>query len=54
LDYVSDENYKYVLIGEPSFRYLWILARENKLEEPVLQMLKKKATEAGYDLTELI
>jgi apolipoprotein D and lipocalin family protein len=49
-----DENYKYVLIGEPSFRYLWILARENKLEEPVLQMLKKKATEAGYDLTELI
>jgi apolipoprotein D and lipocalin family protein len=49
-----DENYKYVLIGEPSFRYLWILARENKLEESVLQMLKKKATEAGYDLTKLI
>ena len=49
-----DENYKYVLIGEPSLRYLWILARENKLEEPVLQMLLKKATDEGYDLTKLI
>lgn len=49
-----DENYKYVLIGEPSLKYLWILARENRLEEPVLQMLCKKATDAGYDLTKLI
>jgi apolipoprotein D and lipocalin family protein len=49
-----DENYKYVLIGEPSLKYLWILARENKLEEPVLKMLLKKATDEGYDLTKLI
>jgi apolipoprotein D and lipocalin family protein len=49
-----DENYKYVLIGEPSFRYLWILSRENRLDETVLQMLRKKATDAGYDLTKLI
>jgi apolipoprotein D and lipocalin family protein len=49
-----DENYKYVLIGEPSLKYLWILARENKLEEPVLQMLLKNATDEGYDLTKII
>lgn len=49
-----DENYKYVMIGEPSLRYLWILARENQLEETVLQMLYKKATDEGYDLTKLI
>jgi len=49
-----DKDYKYVLIGEPSFKYLWILARENKLEEPVLKMLLKKATDEGYDLTKLI
>ncbi len=49
-----DENYKYVLIGEPSFKYLWILARENRLEEPVLKMLLKKASDEGYDLSKLI
>lgn len=49
-----DENYKYVLIGEPSLKYLWILARESKLEEPVMQMLLKKAAGAGYDLKDLV
>ena len=49
-----DENYKYVLVGEPSLRYLWILARGNRLEEPVLKMLLKKAADSGYDLTEII
>jgi len=49
-----DTDYKFVLIGEPSFRYLWILARENKLDDPVLQMLLKKATDAGYNVTNLI
>ncbi|MDP4222819.1 MAG: lipocalin family protein [Bacteroidota bacterium] len=49
-----DENYRYVLIGEPSLRYLWVLAREKKLEEAVLKMLLEKASSAGYDITDLI
>jgi apolipoprotein D and lipocalin family protein len=49
-----DEDYKYVLIGEPSFKYLWILAREKKLDQAIMEMLLKRATDAGYNLTDLI
>ncbi len=49
-----DENYRYVLIGEPSLKYMWILAREKKLESDVLKMLLDKASNAGYDITDLI
>ena len=49
-----DENYRYVLIGEPSLKYMWILAREKKLEADVLKMLLDKASNAGYDITDLI
>jgi apolipoprotein D and lipocalin family protein len=49
-----DKDYKYVMIGEPSFKYLWILARDKKLDQTVMDKLFKKATDAGYDLTNLI
>jgi len=49
-----DKEYKYVLIGEPSFKYLWILAREKKMDESTFQMLSNKAVESGYDLSNLI
>lgn len=49
-----DKDYKYVLIGEPSFKYLWILAREKKMDEKTYQMLLKKAIENGYDVKTII
>ena len=49
-----DEDYRYVLIGEPKLKYLWILAREKKMDEHTFEMLVKKATDAGYDLSSLI
>jgi len=49
-----DTDYKYVLIGEPSLKYLWILGREKKLDDSILQMLLKKASDAGYNLSNLI
>jgi apolipoprotein D and lipocalin family protein len=49
-----DSDYKYVMIGEPSLKYLWILAREKKLDEAILQMLLSKASDAGYNLSNLI
>lgn len=49
-----DKDYRYVLIGEPSFKYLWILARDKKLDQPILDMLFRMAADAGYDLTEII
>jgi len=49
-----DQDYKYVLVGDPSFDYLWILCREKKLDEHIYQMLLKKAVENGFDIKPLI
>jgi lipocalin len=49
-----DKDYRYVLVGEPSFKYLWILAREKKMDEATYQMLMKKAVDNGYDVKTII
>lgn len=49
-----DKDYRYAMVGEPGLKYLWILARDKKLDEATLEMLKKKAAESGYDLSDLI
>lgn len=49
-----DKEYKWVLVGDPSLKYLWILAREKKLDETIYQMLLRKAVDNGYDITGII
>ncbi len=49
-----DQNYRFALIGEPSLKYLWILAREKKLDEESFNMLLNIAIDNGYDLRPLI
>jgi lipocalin len=49
-----DKEYRYVLVGDPSLKYLWILARQKTLEESIYQMLLKKAVENGYDVSAII
>ena len=49
-----DEDYKYVLVGEPKFRYLWILCREKEMDELTYNMLLKKATDHGFDVKPII
>ena len=49
-----NEDYSYVMVGEPRLRYLWILARDKKMDDHIFEILLKKATEAGYDLSALI
>ncbi|XP_047311960.1 temperature-induced lipocalin-1-like [Impatiens glandulifera] len=44
-----DDNYHYALIGQPSRNSLWILCRENRLDEEIYKMLVKKAADEGYD-----
>ena len=51
---VLDKDYKYVLVGEPSFKYLWILSREKKMDEETYNMLLKKAVDSGYDVKSII
>ncbi len=49
-----DQDYRYVLIGEPSYKYLWILCREKELDEPTYKMLLQKAVDNGYDVKSII
>jgi lipocalin len=49
-----DKEYRFVLIGDPSHKYLWILAREKKLDETIYRNLLQKAINNGYDVKNLI
>jgi apolipoprotein D and lipocalin family protein len=49
-----DKEYKYVLVGDPSFKYLWILAREKKMDDQTYSMLLGKAVANGYDVKTII
>lgn len=49
-----DKDYRYVLVGEPSFKYLWILSREKKMDDETYKRLLNKAIENGYDVKPII
>jgi len=49
-----DENYKWVLIGSSSDKYLWILSRTPKLDDNIKNLILHKAEKRGYDTSKLI
>lgn len=49
-----DKEYRYVLVGDPAHKYLWILAREKKMDEKTYSMLLDKAVENGYNVESII
>jgi len=49
-----DKDYKYVLVGDPSFKYLWILSREKVMDKATYTMLLDKAVQEGFDIKPLI
>lgn len=49
-----DDDYKWVLVGEPSYKYLWILSRDKKMDDATYQFLLKKAVEKGFIVVPLI
>jgi apolipoprotein D and lipocalin family protein len=49
-----DKEYQYVLVGGPSAKYLWILAREKKMDDSTYNMLLQKAVDNGYDVKTII
>ena len=49
-----DKEYRYVLVGDPAHKYLWILSREKKMDEVTYNMLLQKAVENGYDIKSII
>jgi apolipoprotein D and lipocalin family protein len=48
-----DEDYQHALIGSPSGRYLWMLARTPQVTQGVREELNAAAVKAGYDLSML-
>lgn len=49
-----DEDYKYALVGDPSRKYLWLLARSKTLEESIYLELMALAKSKGFDVEEVI
>ena len=48
-----DPEYRWAVVGEPSRRYFWILAREPKLAMDTVAAIIKRAQAQGYDLSTL-
>jgi apolipoprotein D and lipocalin family protein len=49
-----DENYRWVLVGEPRRRYLWILSRTPVMAPETYQSILDRLPELGYDPAGLI
>jgi apolipoprotein D and lipocalin family protein len=49
-----DQDYQYAIVGAPSRKYLWILARTPRLAPAILQNLLQEAQNLGYDPNRLI
>jgi len=49
-----DDEYRYVLVGDPDNKYLWILSRERTMDENTYSMLLQKAIDNGYDVKPII
>ena len=49
-----DSDYQTVLVGEPSRKYLWVLSRDPKVSETVINEYLEYAKQQGYDLSDLI
>jgi apolipoprotein D and lipocalin family protein len=47
-------DYSYAMVGGPDRDYLWILAREPRMEEPVLERLTQKAKDQGFETERLL
>ena len=48
------EDYAWSIVGEPSGRYLWILARNPRPDNRQIEELTKRASELGYDTSMLV
>jgi apolipoprotein D and lipocalin family protein len=49
-----DEDYNYALVGDPSRKYLWVLARSKILDDTIYSKLLDIAKINGFDIDNLI
>jgi apolipoprotein D and lipocalin family protein len=51
---LDKENYSYAMVAGPTKSYLWILSRSTSLDEAIYHKLVGKASEWGFNTTDLI
>jgi len=44
-----DDDYQYVVVGEPSRKYLWVLSRTPTMDEAIYQEILGRLPQKGYD-----
>lgn len=49
-----DTEYQWVVVGEPSRKYLWILSRTPAMSDAALEQIFRGLTSAGYDPSKLM
>jgi len=52
--HLDEANYQYVLVGNPSRKYLWILARQPEIDESLYSELVEIAKMNGFSVENLI
>ena len=48
------QEYEYAVVGHPQRKYLWILSREETMEEGTYQTILARLAEQHYDITKII
>jgi apolipoprotein D and lipocalin family protein len=48
---VLDDNYRYVVVGHPGRKYLWILSREPYMASDTYSGLVERVKQKGYDIS---
>jgi len=48
------DDYSVAVVGSPSRKYLWILARENKLDENIYREFVLRMEQKGFDTGQLV
>jgi len=47
------EDYSYTVIGEPSRKFVWIMAREPELEDELYDSILGRLDQQGYDISKI-
>ena len=46
-----DKDYSYTVIGYPSKKYVWIMARDPQMDEDLYDTILNNLSEIGYDIS---
>ena len=48
-----DDDYSYTVIGIPSRKYVWIMARDFVLDQNIYDNIISKLADVGYDVSQI-